>query len=157
MNRLLTDEVLTPAWFFDKPEINAFSTFDKGYLNRVIVEADEIISGQIRLFGADPAPLDFSLPSAITHWTLHETGEFRQPVEDIKFLWEPARFGWAITLGKAYHFTKQKQYSEQFWLYLDKFTHHNPLKLWSKLAIRPGSRITPDRAGYLIEFVKAIL
>ena len=127
MNRLLPADVFVPAWFMYQPEKNAFSIFGEEYLKKVIDEADEILEGKVRLFGADPAPLDFSLPSAITHWTLHETGEFRQPVEDIKFLWEPARFGWAITLGKAYHFTQQKQYSDKFWQYLEKFIHYNPL------------------------------
>ena len=73
--------------------------------------ADEILDGQVRLFGADPTPLDFSIPGAISHWTLHETGKIRLPVEDIKFLWEPARFGWAITLGKAYLFHQEKAIS----------------------------------------------
>ena len=48
-------------------------------------------------------------------------------VEDIKFIWEPARFGWAITLGKAYFFTNDKLFPETFWKYFEEFTQFNPL------------------------------
>ena len=79
MNRLLPDKTFVPTWFMHDPEKNAFSIYGEEYLNKVITEADEILEGQIRLFGADPVPLDLSTPSPITHWTLHETGEFRLP------------------------------------------------------------------------------
>jgi len=129
MNRFLSDEALIPLWFVQKPEIKHLLILDKAYQDQVLEEADEIIEGQVRLFGADPVPLDLSIPGGIYHWTLYESGAVRQPIEDVKFLWEPARFGWAITLGKAYHFTKQKQYSEKFWQYLEEFTENNPLNI----------------------------
>ena len=127
MNQLLPDEALTPEWFMKLPEKTAFSIFGEDYIRKVSEIADEILEGQVRFFGGDPSPLDFSLPGDISHWTLHETGKIQLSVEDIKFLWEPARFGWAISLGKAYFFTGKKQYSEKFLNYLEEFTRNNPL------------------------------
>jgi hypothetical protein len=127
MNQLLPDDAFIPVWFMHQPEKNAFSIFGEEYLHRVIKEADEISEGQVRLFGADPVPLNFSIPGLISHWTRHETGKIQLPVEDIKFLWEPARFGWAIALGKAYFLTRNKQYPEVFWKYFGEFTRKNPL------------------------------
>ena len=129
MNRFLPDEALIPLWFMQKPEIKPFSNINDAYLDQVLKEADEIIEGRVRLFGADAIPFDFFIPGGIFHWTLYETEAVKQPIEDIKFLWEPARFGWAITLGKAYHFTKKKQYSEKFWQYLEEFTENNPVNI----------------------------
>ena len=129
MNRLMPDEAFFPEWFMHQPEKKAFSKLGEDYLNRVVEKADELLEGQVQLFGADPAKLDFSMPGAISHWTLHETGKIHLPVEDIKFLWEPARFGWAITLGKAYCYTGDKHYPESFWHYLEEFNHNNPLNL----------------------------
>ena len=129
INLRLSDEAFVPAWFMHQPENKAFLNFGENYLNRVINTADEITEGQVRLFGADPVPLDFSMPGAISHWSLHETGKVQLPVEDIKFLWEPARFGWAVTLGTAYFFTRKKQYPDTFWHYFGEFTLNNPLNL----------------------------
>ncbi len=129
INRLLPESALTPVWFMLKPEINAFSHIDKHYENHFIEIAEEILQGRIQLFGANSVPLDFSIPGASHHWTLLETGKIKLSVEDIKFLWEPARFGWAINLGIAYHFTRQEKYSERFWQYLEEFTHNSPLNI----------------------------
>jgi hypothetical protein len=127
MNKLLLDEAFIPEWFMHVPEKKAFSLFGEEYFHQVIKEADEILEGNVRLFGANLVPLNFSLPGRISHWTLHETGKIQFPVEDIKFTWEPVRFGWAITLGKAYFLTRNKQYSEAFWKYFGEFTQNNPL------------------------------
>jgi hypothetical protein len=127
MNQMLPDEAFIPEWFMHQPEKKAFSIFGEEYLNEAIKEADEISEGKVRLFGAEPASLNFSLPYVISHWTLHETGKIKLSVDDIKFIWEPARFGWAIVLGKAYFITGKKQYSEVFWKYYGEFTRNNPL------------------------------
>ena len=75
----------------------------------------EIVYGQIRLFGGAPFPLDLTPPGELSHWTEYELG--RQPlgVEDPKFIWEPARFGWVFTLGRAYYLTGHESYPEAFW------------------------------------------
>ncbi len=51
------------------------------------------------------------------------------PVSDIKFIWEPARFGWAYVLGRAYYLTQNEIYAETFWKYFETFTDGNPPNL----------------------------
>ena len=97
-------------------------------------EAEEIISGKVRLFGSEPVELKLSMPGNLDHWTAYATGKnpipYSQiidlPAPDIKFLWEPARFGWAFTLGRAYHQTGAEKYAEAFWQFFETFTVANP-------------------------------
>jgi len=127
LNQLLPDEALIPEWFMQILEKKVFSLFGDAYLNQIVEEADEISGGKVRLFGADPTPLNLIIPGNLSHWTLHETGKGQLSDEDIKFIWEPARFGWAITLGKAYFLTNDKHYPKVFWKYFEEFTLGNPL------------------------------
>jgi hypothetical protein len=100
----------------------------------LLAEADEIVDGKVRLFGADPVNLKLTLPGKLEHWTAYETGKtvipFSSisdlPAPDIKFIWEPARFGWVFTLGRAYHLTGDEKYAAAFWHYFDAFTGANP-------------------------------
>jgi hypothetical protein len=97
----------------------------------LLAEADEIAGGKVRLFGADPVLLELSLPGNLAHWTAYETGKvpfpvFDAPARDIKFLWEPARFGWAFTIGRAYLLTKHEKYAEAFWHHFEIFDHATP-------------------------------
>ncbi|MBI4732869.1 MAG: alginate lyase family protein [Chloroflexi bacterium] len=97
----------------------------------LLAEADEIVGGKARLFGAEPVELVLALPGKLAHWTAYETGKVplpinQLPISDIKFLWEPARFGWAFTLGRAYHLTGDERYAETFWRNFEIFTDANP-------------------------------
>ena len=63
----------------------------------LLAEADEIASGQVRLFGGDPVPLQLTIPGQLLPWTEYERadGEAHEELDydqDIKFVWEPARF-----------------------------------------------------------------
>ena len=83
------------------------------------------------MFGGEPVPIQLSFSKSLSHWTDYETHkapipDSQFPVSDIKFIWEPARFGWAFTLGRAYHLTKNETYAEAFWKYFDVFTESNP-------------------------------
>jgi hypothetical protein len=98
---------------------------------QLLTEADEIIDGKVRLFGGEPAPLILKVEGVLAHWTAYETGRTPLPTSslpfpDIKSLWEPARFGWAFTLGRAYFLTRQEKYAESFWRYFEAFTGANP-------------------------------
>jgi hypothetical protein len=94
----------------------------------LLAEADEIVAGKIRMFGGAPVPLRLTGNWPLVHWTLFESGKFK--VEgDIKYVWEPARFGWAYVLGRAYHLTQSESYAEAFWKYFEDFTEANPPNL----------------------------
>lgn len=94
---------------------------------QLLSEADQIVEGRFRRFGVLPAPIELTPPGALSHWIDYETG--RQPwgAEDPKFIWEPARFGWAFTLGRAYLLSGDERYPESFWHYFETFQAANPL------------------------------
>jgi len=98
-------------------------------------EAGEILSGQVRLFGADPTPLRLAPPAPLAHWTAYE-GRHADPSgdPDIKLVWEPARFGWALTLARVYLRTSDDGYAQFFWEEWERFLAANPPNLgpnWS--------------------------
>ena len=97
----------------------------------LLAEADEIVRGKVRLFGAQPVDLQLTLPGKLAHWTAYETdpsllSNLHSLISDIKFIWEPARFGWAFTLGRAYHLSGDEKYAEAFWRYAETFLDANP-------------------------------
>lgn len=92
----------------------------------LILEADEIVSGRVRLFGGPPVRLNLAPPDTSKHWTYYESRPATWGVEDIKFLWEPARFGWAYPLGRAYIVTGDEAYPAAFWQNFEWFLSANP-------------------------------
>lgn len=104
----------------------------------LITEADEIVAGKFRMFGGEPVELELRFKQPLHHWTDYETHtvpipNFHSPIpnlppstSDIKLTWEPARFGWAYILGRAYHLTQNEIYAETFWSYCEKFNAANP-------------------------------
>jgi len=82
----------------------------------LLAEADEIVAGKVRLFGGEPVPLHLAFSKPLHHWTAYETNpsllsNLYSLIPDIKFIWEPARFGWAFTLGRAYRLTGDEKIS----------------------------------------------
>jgi len=99
-------------------------------LSHLVSEADEIVSGEVRLFGGNPQTLTLAPPGPLHHWTAYGKGNPDLIAwEDIKFLWEPARFGWAYTLGRAYTLTGAETYPAAFWRYFDVFLEANPVNM----------------------------
>jgi hypothetical protein len=100
----------------------------------LLTEGEEILSGKVRLFGGVPVAIKLVIPAPLEHWTVYESGKASIPDElfndlpapDIKFIWEPARFGWAFTLGRSYHLTGSERYAEAFWHFFETFTDANP-------------------------------
>ena len=98
-------------------------------------EADEILAGKFRLFGGPPvdlgSPPDWGrIPlsgvqdsiSLEKHWTEYESGDSK----DLRLLWEPARFGWAFTLCRAYQFTSEPRYAAGVLEFLFSWMESNP-------------------------------
>ncbi len=97
----------------------------------LLKEADEIVEGKIRLFGGEPVPLQLTFNEPLQHWSEYEIHpelltDLYSPVSDLKFLWEPARFGWAYVLGRAYRLSGEGKYAEAFWKYFEGFADGNP-------------------------------
>ena len=105
-------------------------------LQNLLTEANQVTTGNFRQFGGAPTALILAPDGALAHWTDYETGKekTRSPENDIKFVWEPARFGWAIVLGRAYHLSADEKYAAAFWRLFEVFQTANPAYLgpnWS--------------------------
>lgn len=91
-------------------------------------EAEEICAGKVRLFGSQPVDLDYRQSSSELWFTRVERSlmDEKNPPVDMKFFWEPARFGWVYPLGRAYRVHPEERYAEKFWDYLETFWEHHP-------------------------------
>jgi hypothetical protein len=110
-----------------------------GTADALLAEAREILVGEFRLFGGSPIQYGFppdwhQYPALLSgpdlsgidmhvHWTALDPDDFSQ---DIKLLWEPARFGWAYVLGRAYRLSGDKMYAEAFWRLFGSWRVQNP-------------------------------
>ena len=113
------------------PQERIHQTIGQDGLQTLLAEADEIAAGKARLFGGGPVPLQLTLDQPLQHWTAYETRHSplpinHLPIPDIKFIWEPARFGFAFTLGRAYHVSGDEKYAEAFWRYAGQFLDGSP-------------------------------
>src|SRR5688572_24356753 len=96
----------------------------------LLKEADEILIGKFRMFG-ELVPLQLASDQPLEHWVDYGAdpkllSTLYSQISDIKFIWEPARFGWAFILGRAYHATQDDKYAEAFWKYFELFADSNP-------------------------------
>jgi len=146
---------------------------------QLLRQADEIVAGRVRLFGGQPVPLRLDLDLPLEHWTAYELGKTELirdkagVMADIKFIWEPARFGWVYTLGRAYHLESDERYAAAFWSHAEAFWDANPPYLgphWVSaqevalrlMALAFGAQIfngsthtTPERAARLAKSIAA--
>jgi hypothetical protein len=139
-------------------------------LSWLTTEAEEILSGKVRLFGGEPVELVLDFPGSLKHWTDYRVSD-PEFGKDIKFTWEPGRFGWAITLARAYFFSQDERFAACFWENTEKFWTANPTYLgphWmsaQEAAIRLTSLVfayqifassplsTPERVSRLAESI----
>jgi hypothetical protein len=90
----------------------------------VIQEADEIVTARFRMFGGPTVPLQLVPDPPLEHWS--RSVDHAGPHGDIKLTWEPARFGWVFTLGRAYQLTQNDTYAQAFWSHFETFIDGNP-------------------------------
>jgi hypothetical protein len=84
--------------------------------------AHRIREGQIEIFGA--CQVDFEpQKGGDGHWTRCEG---QPPAGDVKWIWEPGRFGWAVTLARAYAFSGDESLAQTFWQHTWAFLDANP-------------------------------
>ncbi|HEY60186.1 MAG TPA: hypothetical protein G4N92_05835 [Anaerolineae bacterium] len=95
----------------------------------LISQAKEIISGKARLFGDQPVAIKLKPPGTLHHWTAYEQKKENWGIEDIKYIWEPARFGWTYPLGRAYLLTNDDSYAQSFWQLFGAFEESNPANM----------------------------
>ena len=127
VSELLDDEQLVPNWFLDLPDKNMLRQLSAAQLREMYSEADEITQGKIRFFGENLKTLNLAPVTNPLHWSAYERGAARVEAEDIKNIWEPARFNWAVTLSKAFYLSGEERYAAAFWQYFEKFIEANPV------------------------------
>ncbi len=91
----------------------------------LIQQAEEILNGNVRLYGAEALPIDLHPHTQLVHWTEAQ----KQITGDIKDIWEQARMSWAFTLARAYHLTRDERYCQCFISLFDEFCQKNPYNL----------------------------
>jgi hypothetical protein len=112
---------------FEIPEREQLFQWLSGDIEEAVHGAEKIVNNRTVIFGGMVAPLKFETGETPQHWTDYELGRARiENCEDIKFLWEPARFDWAATLARAYRLTGDERYPEAFWTNCEMFFKDNP-------------------------------
>ena len=91
----------------------------------LLSEADDLGKRKVRLFGGPPQSLNFIVPLPLEHWTSYLLDPGKLGTDDIKFIWEPARFTWVYTLARAYHLSEDEVYTETFWREFEAFADIN--------------------------------
>ncbi len=95
----------------------------------LFAEANEIGKGKVRLFGGPPQELNLLVSLPLDHWTNIAQDEKKAGVEDIKFIWEPARFTWVYALVRAYQLSEDDTYVDTFWREFEAFADINLVNL----------------------------
>ncbi len=88
-----------------------------------IAAADEIIAGFYRPFSGNKQKLAFFGVENPAHWLNY--GDVLNGT-DIKWVWEPARFTWALELARAYVIQPDERYAACFWEKFEEFVRLNP-------------------------------
>lgn len=109
---------------FVLPEKDAFARVFEGNAEDLLTEAGAAAAGVFRAYGGQSVPIALVPPGPLRHWAAAEHSLDKET--DVKDLWEPARFGWAFTLGRAYHLTGREAYAAAFWQHLETFLQANP-------------------------------
>jgi hypothetical protein len=112
--------------FKNLPEKIALSKILGADKEILLNQAKEILNGKFRPFSGEPERLTLTPLGPLCHWTDFETGKVQFQFKDIKFVWEPCRFGWAYILAQAFHLTGDEKYSLCFWEYFELFEKSNP-------------------------------
>jgi hypothetical protein len=112
-----------PIQMFASPPRETLKTQLGGALPDLLTAADEILRGQVRIFGTTTIPLNLDPSPNLQHWIHHESAQHNG--RDIKFTWEPGRFGWAFTLARAWYLSDEDAYAESFWKHFTAFSLAN--------------------------------
>ena len=120
----------SPRFFFNALNLPGDQSWNS---QTVVEEANRILSGQLKYFshtfhqvGFPPNwhsdPVTGIQLDSHKHWS--EISD--DPGIDIKFIWEPSRFGMVYPLVRAYASTRDEKYAEAFWQLIQSWAESNP-------------------------------
>lgn len=105
----------------------------EGAREALVAEADEIVSGRLRLYSGEAVPVGdpprwhvsaydgSNAADPAVHWSrVRTTG-------DIKDIWEPSRFAWAPVLARAWRATGDPRYLDTLEAWTRDWTSSNPV------------------------------
>lgn len=116
----------TPNWFLTLPDKGKYQQFLSDKNVQLKTKADEIATGKMLFYGKILAKINLKPAHVQIHWSKIKTRSGLLDRKDIKDIWEPARFGWAFSLARAYHLTGEDRYAQYFWKSFDIFSKNNP-------------------------------
>ncbi|NMB94440.1 MAG: hypothetical protein GYA26_09470 [Flexilinea flocculi] len=91
--------------------------------NRIEETAQKILNGRFFPFMKNVSEvLSLKPENPSLHWTKIHPGQN----EDIKLIWEPARFSWMYSLVRAWMISKNPVYQDYFWTQIQHFNDQNP-------------------------------
>lgn len=100
-------------------------------LNSLVADANRIVGGEVCYFSWDWRPRsgwrsnpDNGFETPLVHWS--QIRDFDSAQGDIKWIWEPSRFDWAVTLARAFAATGDTRYERAFIELLKDWREHNP-------------------------------
>jgi hypothetical protein len=125
-NKFLRENLFHPAWLDFWPTTETIIS-ESSTIPEIIKQAEEILSGKFRRFGIDGSEIDLSPKTKLCHWSQSLSPLVGPEKQDIKYIWEPARFSWAIRLAQAFHLTNEEKYAQFFWEKYAEFFKANPL------------------------------
>lgn len=119
-----------PQFFFDPDTLPKDPSADP---QLAVGEADRILSGELKYFAHTYHPIGFPPDwhkdpvtgvrlDSQKHWS-----ELSDDLDvDIKFIWEPSRFGMVYPLVRAYGSTRDEKYAAAFWDLIQAWADSNP-------------------------------
>ena len=121
-----TKKQISPNWFLLLPDKKKYQQQYKKTKKSILNKANAILNGTMLYFGTYHGQHSLKSPSTLNHWSQIQLDEGRYKGQDIKIIWEPARFGWLYDLARAYYLTNDDIYAQFFWEKLNCFAKHNP-------------------------------
>ena len=125
-NHFLHENLFNPTWLDFWPTKETIIS-ESTTIPETIKKAEEILDGKFRRFGIDLSENDLSPKTQLRHWSQSISPLVGPEKQDIKYIWEPARFSWAIKLAQAFHLTNEDKYAQFFWEKYTGFIKANPL------------------------------
>jgi hypothetical protein len=105
------------------PTRNEYKKIMLGKETELAIHTNEIMAGYFRMFGDALYPISTETMPYKKHWTKHLDSYVGGA--DVKYSWEPGRFGWATTLARAYYLTNNEELAEKFWMLAEEFFINN--------------------------------
>lgn len=108
------------------PDLDLLRTFLTADSARVFDEKELVTQGSYHPFGSkETAPLDLNPVNGSRHWAT----DHKIPVQDLKLIWEGARFCWVDALIRSEVLSRSGLAESCFWERLEEFNRKNPVNL----------------------------